>query len=154
MPTLKSTDLRRKAREGALQTLFSADIKGSPDVESLEWLVEEDYLPAKSVDFAQGLMRGVSKNRPTLDSVIERYAPAWPVDQLSLVDRNILRIALFELLFTPQIPRKTAINEAVELAKVFGSESSARFVNGVLGSVMAGLETGELAPHDTATEGR
>tara|TARA_B100000315_G_scaffold205057_1_gene198662 strand:+ start:28 stop:297 length:270 start_codon:yes stop_codon:yes gene_type:complete len=89
-----------------------------------------------------------------LDNVIERYAPAWPVDQLSLVDRNILRIALFELLFTPQIPRKTAINEAVELANVFGSESSSRFVNGVLGSVMAGLETGGLAPNDTATEGR
>jgi N utilization substance protein B len=154
MPILKSTDLKRKAREGALQSLFAVDIKGSPDEESLEWLVEEDSLPARSVDFAQVLLRGVSNNRPTLDSVIERYAPAWPVDQLSLVDRNILRIAMYELLFTPQIPRKSAINEAVELAKAFGSESSARFVNGVLGSVMAGLEKGELAPHDTAPEGR
>ena len=154
MPALKSMDLRRKARMGALQSLFAADIKGFPDEESLEWLVCEDSLPAKAVDFAQVLMRGVSDNRPTLDDVIVRYAPAWPVDQLSLVDRNILRIALYELLFTPQIPRKTAINEAVELAKVFGSESSARFVNGVLGSVMAELETGELAPDDTVTEGR
>ena len=142
------------ARMGALQSLFASDVKGSPDEESLEWLVGEDSLPAKAVDFAQVLMRGVSDNRPTLDDVIVRYAPAWPVDQLSLVDRNILRIALYELLFTPQIPRKTAINEAVELAKVFGSESSARFVNGVLGSVMAELETGELAPDDTVTEGR
>ncbi len=154
MAALKSTDLRRKAREGALQSLFAADIKGSPDEESLEWLVGEDSLPVKAVDFAQVLMRGVSDNRPTLDNVIERYAPAWPVDQLSLVDRNILRIALYELLFTPNIPQKTAINEAVELAKMFGSESSARFVNGVLGSVMAGLGTGELAPNETAPEGR
>jgi N utilization substance protein B len=139
---------------GALQSLFAADIKGSPDEESLEWLVGEDSLPAKAVDFAQALTRGVSGNRPSLDKVIEHYAPAWPVDQLSLVDLNILRIALYELLFTPKIPRKTAINEAVELAKVFGSESSARFVNGVLGSVMAGLESGDLAPDDTAPEGR
>ena len=151
---MKSMDLRRTARIGALQSLFAADIKGFPDEESMEWLAGEDSLPAEAVDFAQVLMRGASDNRPILDNVIERYAPAWPVDQLSLVDRNILRIALYELLFTPQIPRKSAINEAVELAKVFGSESSARFVNGVLGSVMAGLETGKLAPDDTALEGR
>ena len=151
---MKSMDLRRTARIGALKSLFAADIKGFPDEESMEWLAGEDSLPAKAVDFAQVLIRGVSDNWPTSDNVIERYAPAWPVDQLSLVDRNILRIALYELLFTPQIPRKSAINEAVELAKVFGSESSARFVNGVLGSVMAGLETGEVALDDTALEGR
>jgi N utilization substance protein B len=151
---MKSMDLRRTARIVALKSLFAADIKGFPDEESMEWLAGEDSLPAKAVDFAQVLIRGVSDNWPTSDNVIERYAPAWPVDQLSLVDRNILRIALYELLFTPQIPRKSAINEAVELAKVFGSESSARFVNGVLGSVMAGLETGEVALDDTALEGR
>ena len=74
--------------------------------------------------------------------------------QLSLVDRNILRIAMFELLHNPITPRKTAVNEAVELAKVFGSESSARFVNGVLGSVMAGPELADLAAGGPTLEGR
>jgi N utilization substance protein B len=79
-----------------------------------------------------------------LDTVIHKYAPAWPVDQLSVVDRNVIRIALFELLFRKDTPRKAAVNEAVELAKVFGSESSARFVNGVLGSIILDLDSGEL----------
>ena len=89
-----------------------------------------------------------------MDNVITRYAPAWPVSQLSVIDRNILRIALFELIYTPGTPRKTAINEAVELAKIFGSESSARFVNGVLGSAMSGLESGEIATIEPVPEGR
>ena len=80
--------------------------------------------------------------------------PLGRVNQLSLVDRNILRIALFELLYSSTTPRKTAVNEAVELAKVFGSESSARFVNGVLGSVMAGPELAELAASGPTPEGR
>jgi N utilization substance protein B len=108
----------------------------------------------KALDFANRLLRGVFDNCPDLDGLISRYAPAWPVSQLSLIDRNILRIALFELLHNPGTPKKTAINEAVALAKVFGSESSARFVNGVLGSVMAGLDSGELTATEPVPEGR
>ena len=145
MPKVKSTDLRRKARMAALQSLFAADIKGNRDEGLLEWLANEDPLEAAALDFAQTLVGGVTDTRPELDDVIQLYAPAWPVQQLPLVDRNILRIALFELLHAPNVPRKTAVNEAVELAKVFGSDSSARFVNGVLGSVMGGLDTGEIA---------
>ena len=81
-----------------------------------------------------------------MDQTILHYAPAWPVAQLPAVDRNILRIALFELKYHQETPNKTAVNEAVELAKTFGSDSSARFINGVLGSVMADMELGELAP--------
>ena len=154
MPKVNSTDLRRKARMTALQSLFAADVKGDRGEASLEWLAGEDVPHATAVDFARGLVRGVADSRSELDTVIQRYAPAWPVDQLPLVDRNILRIALFELLHTPKVPRKTAINEAVELAKMFGSESSARFVNGVLGSVMAGPEMVEIAAGETAPEGR
>ena len=106
------------------------------------------------MDFADALARGVTDSRSELDQYIQRHAPAWHVDQLPLVDRNILRIALYELLHSPEVPRKTAINEAVELAKIFGSDSSARFVNGVLGSVMDGLETGEIATRKAAPEGR
>jgi N utilization substance protein B len=120
----------------------------------LEWLDEEEELPENSVEFAEQLLGGVSKSQAGLDNVITRYAPAWPVSQLSVIDRNILRIALFELIYTPGTPRKTAINEAVELAKIFGSESSARFINGVLGSAMSGLESGEIATIELVPEGR
>lgn len=154
MPRVNSQDSRRKARIAALQSLFAADIKGAGGDTSLEWLAEEDSLPEIVVDFAHGLVTGVGENRESLDQVIQRYAPAWPVNQLSFVDRNILRMALYELLFTPAIPRKTAINEAVEVAKIFGSESSTRFINGVLGSVMTGLDLGEITSENTVPEGR
>jgi N utilization substance protein B len=106
------------------------------------------------MDFADRLHRGVSDHRHGLDVLIGRFAPAWPVTQLPIVDRNILRIAIFELLHNPATPPKAAIDEAVELAKVFGSDSSARFVNGVLGSVMSSLESGELASAGAAPDGR
>lgn len=138
----------------ALQSLFSADVRGAWNDPPFQWLDEDEVLPVSIQEFAQKLLTGVSKSRSGLDNVITRYAPAWPVSQLSVIDRNILRIALFELIYTPETPRKTAINEAVELAKVFGSGSSARFVNGVLGSAMSGLESGEIAPIETVPEGR
>ena len=138
----------------ALQCLFATDIKGNWDDSSLEWLIGEELVPAVAAEFAETLLRGVMDHCPGLDNIIQRYAPAWPVKQLSLVDRNILRIALFELLHSTDTPRKTAVNEAVELAKVFGSESSARFINGVLGSVMAGPELAELTPGEPTLEGR
>ena len=130
----------------ALQSLFAGDMKGSHPEISLDWLLEEEPLPAKYQVFAKELLAGVEDRKPELDQTIRHYAPAWPVAQLPAVDRNILRIALFELKHMQETPSKTAINEAVELAKTFGSESSARFINGVLGSVMADLEMGELAP--------
>ncbi len=130
----------------ALQSLFAGDMKGSQTEISLDWLLEEDPLPAKYQAFAKELLAGVDDRKAELDQTILHYAPAWPVAQLPAVDRNILRIALFELKHQGETPNKTAINEAVELAKTFGSDSSARFINGVLGSVMADLEMGELAP--------
>ena len=154
MIRVKYTDQRRQSRTAALQSLFAADVRGIWDDPPLEWLDEDEDLPQNSIGFAQELLGGVSKSRLGLDNVITRYAPAWPVSQLSVIDRNILRIALFELIYTPGTPRKTAINEAVELAKIFGSESSARFINGVLGSAMSGLESGEIATIEPVPEGR
>ena len=154
MPKVETSDPRRKARIAALQSLFAADITGDGGKVSLDWLASEDMLGTETLDFAQVLVGGVTDSRLRLDSIIQRYAPAWPVDQLPCVDRNILRIAMFEMFYTPKVPRKTAINEAVELAKGFGSESSTRFINGVLGSVMAGLESGELDIKNTTPEGR
>ncbi len=154
MIRVKYTDHRRQSRTAALQSLFAADVRGIWSDPPLEWLDEDEDLPQNSIGFAQELLSGVSKSRLGLDNVITRYAPAWPVSQLSVIDRNILRIALFELIYTPGTPRKTAINEAVELAKIFGSESSARFINGVLGSAMSGLESGEIATIEPVPEGR
>ena len=130
----------------ALQSLFAGDMKGSQAESSFDWLLEEDPLPATYQAFAKELLAGVDDRKAELDQTILHYAPAWPVAQMPAVDRNILRIALFELKHHGETPIKTAINEAVELAKTFGSDSSARFINGVLGSVMADLEMGELAP--------
>ena len=154
MVRAKFTDPRRQSRMAALQSLFAADVRGIWDDPPLEWLDEDEDLPDSVKEFARKLLAGVSKRHLGLDNVITRYAPAWPVSQLSVIDRNILRIALFELIYTPDTPRKTAINEAVELAKIFGSGSSARFVNGVLGSAMSGLESGEIATIEPVSEGR
>ena len=148
---LKSVDPRRVARTVALQSLFAADVRsGGPSGDANRrlgpdygWLDEEIDRPV--MEFADRLHHGVNEHRQGLDGLIGRFAPAWPVTQLSIVDRNILRIAIFELLHNPATPPKAAIDEAVELAKVFGSDSSARFVNGVLGSVMSSLESGDLA---------
>ena len=141
-----------------LQACFARDIRGENEEFGLEWLVEENLVTPQDTDdvlaLSRTLLQGLDEKRRDLDELIQLYAPAWPVHLLSPVDRNILRIALFELLYHTNTPAKTAINEAVELAKVFGSESTARFVNGVLGSVMTALSRGELNQDKLASEGR
>jgi N utilization substance protein B len=129
------TGTRRKARAIALQTLYEVD-SVKRDAESVveRYLVEAD-LSEENKDFVRELVRGVIGNREAIDSNIGRFAPAWPVDQIALVDRNILRLAIFEILFDNEVPVKVAVSEAVELAKKFGSENSGKFVNGVLGAV-------------------
>ena len=147
----KSADPRRVARSVALQSLFAADVRGRGEGPAGRHRLHPDYdwldedIDRSAMEFADRLHRGVSLYRHRLDGLIGHFAPAWPVTQLPIVDRNILRIAIFELLHNPATPPKAAIDEAVELAKVFGSDSSARFVNGVLGSVMASMDSGELA---------
>lgn len=128
-------DGRRRARTIALQALFEIDSVGHSPEKALKSLLEEMSLPEEATTFAKRLVKGVLENKTSLDATIQRFAPTWPVDQLAIVDRNILRLAIFEILFDKEAPLKVVINEAVELAKTFGSESSARFVNGVLGSL-------------------
>ena len=139
-----------------MQAEFANDLRGAFEESGLEWLIEENLVsPMYAGDvlsFSQTLLRGLEEKRPELDGLIHTFAPAWPVHLLSPVDRNILRIALFELLYHTDTPAKTAINEAVELAKAFGSDSTARFVNGVLGSVMTALSKGDLSPDKLASE--
>lgn len=154
----KPVDPRRQARTVALQSLFAADLRAprpSPNRDHTEpdydWL--DEILDAPVITQAESLHRGVLAHRPDLDTIIARYAPAWPVPQLPAVDRNILRIAIYELMHHPATPRKTAIDEAVEMAKAFGGDSSHRFINGVLGSIMTGIETGKLPAAEPAPKG-
>ena len=149
---VKPVDPRRIARTVALQSLFAADVRARETAPDYGWMDEQFDISV--MELAGRLHHGVCEHWPGLDNVIGRYAPAWPVPQLPVVDRNILRIAIFELLHNPATPRKTAVDEAVEMAKVFGSDSSARFVNGVLGSVMTSLDSGELAAAEPVPEGR
>jgi N utilization substance protein B len=128
---------RRKARIAALKTLFEVDsVDHSPD-HILERQLEEHSLPDDAAEFARHLVRGVMENYERLDETIRKNAPAWPLEQVAAVDRNILRLAIYEIVIDNRVPMRAAINEAVELAKEFGGEASPKFVNGVLGSVAA-----------------
>jgi N utilization substance protein B len=126
---------RHKAREIALQVLYELDAVKHKPVESLNHILSRIEVSEDVVGFARILVDGVVTNREQLDQNIRDFAPAWPLDQISIVDRNILRLAIYEILHDSQIPVKVAINEAVELAKTYGSNNSSRFINGVLGSV-------------------
>jgi len=129
--------VRRKARAIALQVLYELDSAGHDAEAALAHLVADSGLSEDNVAFARDLVNGVIQNREQIDQHIRKFAPAWPLEQIPIVDRNILRLAIFEVLLDNNVPVKVAINEAVELAKKFGSDSSSRFVNGVLGSVSA-----------------
>ena len=118
----------------ALQVLFEHDLAKHEWLGSLELLAEAIEAPPAAKSFAAGYVEGVFEHRSWLDDAIQRYAPMWPLEQIPAVDRNVLRIALYELRDGSPTPPKVAINEAVELAKEFGGEHSARFVNGVLGA--------------------
>ena len=126
---------RRQARVVALQTLFEVDSVNHPAEVVMVQRLEDKPLPTEAAAFAQQIVNGVLENRPQLDRIIAEMASDWPLEQMAVVDRNILRIAIYEITVDGQTPIKVAINEAVELAKLFGSDSSRRFVNGVLGTL-------------------
>lgn len=127
--------LMRRARMVALQALYEIDAAAHPPGEVLAARFQAEPLPPEARAFAQELVTGVLAHRAEIDRLIQRYAPAWPVSQLALVDRNILRMAIYEFVIARRTSPAVAINEAVELGKMFGSDSTPRFVNGVLGSI-------------------
>lgn len=130
---------RRRARIVSIQALYELDLTDHPPAAVVEQRIEEKAFSSEGVSFVYHLVNGVLQNREHLDGLIQRYAPEWPIDQMAPIDRNILRLALFEFKIHGQTPVKVAINEAVELAKLFGSDSAPRFVNGVLGSLAAAV---------------
>jgi N utilization substance protein B len=126
---------RTRARSVALQALYEIDVAGHPPDRVVEERIEEAVLDQALSDFTRRIVAGVSPIFEPLDQFIAQHAPEWPLDQVAIIDRNILRIALWEFAVYGDTPIKVAINEAIELAKVYGSDSTPRFVNGVLGSL-------------------
>lgn len=134
---------RHLARTVVMQTLFEWDFNDKSP-QNIELLLERNLkhlAPGlEEGDFPYRLIKNVIKHLPQIDKIITKYAPQWPLEQITTVDRNILRIGVYELKFDPEIPPKVAINEAIELAKTFGGESSGKFVNGVLGSIYKDMQ--------------
>ena len=126
---------RTRARSLALQVLYEVDMANHPPAEIYRLRLEENPLPDEISDFARQIIFGVLPLTNTLDQIIAEYAPEWPLDQIAAIDRNILRMALWEFAVYHETPIKVAINEAVELAKQYGSDSAPRFINGVLGAL-------------------
>jgi transcription antitermination protein NusB len=152
---------RRLGRGLAFQALYEMDLAHHAPVQVIQRLkscfastspqLYTDEILEGACEYAQQLVSGVLSNRAAIDAVIQQRAPLWPLAQMSAVDRNVLRIGLYESLYgNATVPLRTAINEAVELAKLFGSETSAKFVNGVLGRAVEASASGEGQPHAPA----
>lgn len=126
---------RRRARRVALEALYEIDIANHRAVEVIQRRLEAQPMESAGIEFTYKLVNGVLEYQLGMDALITRYAPEWPLDQMAVIDRNVLRIAIFEFLIESETPVKVAINEAVELAKLYGSDSAPRFINGVLGTL-------------------
>ena len=138
--TVMPTSLRHRARIVTLQTLYELEFAANSETSILERNLKEKELPREVATFAGSLVSGVIANKQLLDNTLGRFATAFTVDQLAAMDRNILRLALFEITVSKEVPPKVAINEAVELAKEFGADTSPKFINGVLGSVISEIK--------------
>lgn len=136
---------RHLSRSIVMQSLYEWDFSGKKS-ESLKPIVEKDikeFGPGlEDQTFVWQLITGIARKMPEIDRIIEKAAPEWPLDQITIIDRNVLRLGLYELLYgnKEEVPPKVAINEAIELAKTFGGESSGKFINGVLGTVYKQIE--------------
>lgn len=126
---------RTRARSVALQALYEIDIAGHPPGQVIQERIEEAELDESLANFSRAIVLGIVPIVDKLDAFIAEHAPEWPLDQVAIIDRNIIRIALWEFAIYSKTPIKVAINEAVEMAKSYGSDSTPRFVNGVLGSL-------------------
>jgi transcription antitermination protein NusB len=141
---MTSAETRHKARTTALKILFESDLTPHQLDEVLDRYLDLSGSPEPVQAYMRAIVEGVRDNQEAIDAEIARAAPQFPVNQLAAIDRNVLRIAVFELRFAEGVPLKAAINEAVDIAKRFGGDSSQRFVNGVLGNIARDIAaTGE-----------
>lgn len=127
--------VRRRARIAALQALYEIDTTKHDPADVMARRFNDTRLPAAGQKFTHTLVTGVLDHYEHLDELIQEHAPEWPVGQMAIIDRNVLRIAIYEFVISAITPTRVAINEAIELAKIYGSESAPRFINGVLGSL-------------------
>ena len=135
---------RRKARELAMQALFSMDISQNGSKDILERFCDNFKPASKALSFFLKLVQGVLHTRTEIDAVIERYSKNWKLNRMSCVDRNIMRVAVYELLCCQDIPHKVSINEAIDIGKKFGTEESGAFINGILDSIRLALENKDV----------
>jgi len=129
---------RHLARTIAMQTLFQWDFLGKENKllpKIIDYNYQEFAPKVQDKSFTEKIVNGVTSKIKKIDSYITKYAPEWPIEQITIIDRNILRIGIYELIFDKDVPAKVAINEAIEIAKTFGGEASGKFINGVLGSI-------------------
>jgi N utilization substance protein B len=131
---------RRRARTVALKALYELDTTAHQPGIVLTQRLAEETLTSDGEVFARQLVTGVLQNRAKLDQLIHEHAPEWPIDQMAVIDRNVLRIAIYEFSIARVTPLKVAINEAIEMAKTYGADSAPRFINGVLGSLATQLD--------------
>lgn len=128
-------DERTIGRRIALQALYEIDLANHPVGEVLYTHLQTQQPGRRIAHYVQEVVNGVSENRPVLDETVQRYAPEFPLDQIAVIDRNILRLAVFEFAVRRSTPVGAAIDEAVELAKMFGADGASSFINGVLGAL-------------------
>jgi len=141
--------LRTKGREVALHIMYQMEVAHGDFSDIFDNYIEYNPQEQEAVDFARKLSEGVSVNIVTLDEVIKKHVKNWEIDRMAVIDRNILRIATYELLYLGEIPPKVSINEAIELAKKFGDVDSPRFVNGILDKIYK-AEAGNKSNHEEA----
>ena len=127
---------RRNGREQAFRLLFQSDVGGLPLEEAIENSRRESESSDETLAMAETLARGAWSNKKELDAIITKYASGWTLERMANADRNLLRIALQEILHSPEVPQNVAINEAVELAKRYSTAESAKFINGIIGSFL------------------
>ena len=129
---------RHLLRTVVMQTLYEWDFNSQQTKKINEYIKHNmaEFAPSeKNSSYVKKTVEGVIKNLPEIDKIIEKTAPEWPIAQITIVDRNILRLGIYEMKYTKEVPPKVAINEAIEIAKTFGGRSSGRFINGVLGTI-------------------
>lgn len=143
---------RHLARELALKVLFELETNGGDPERALQYHAAESRADADTTDFARTLIRGVLEHQKDIDVRLAEASKNWDLDQMAKVERTLLRIATFEIMYLPSVPLKAAINESIELAKTFGGPDSGKFVNGILGRIAADAESREQ-PEAQAREG-
>jgi len=135
---------RRQARELALQALYFLEERPGDPEPALDLFCRNFMPPRKSLAFFLELVRGVQQTRPAIDRIVETYSDNWKVFRMPRVDRNVIRVAVYEMLWIEDIPAKVSINEAIDIGKRFGTDDSGAFINGILDRIRLGLERGEI----------